>query len=153
MWRLTWQGVETHLARGGDSLGKKMLCNLYYFKKAVSQAINSNVGTGTDPCINNAIYVVFTHGFAVLRISILGASRKLTSSSVTWPVANVISCRQDDVSLCPGSGVFKTFAGNVLFRAIIGTGKKNFSKQFLQSFRATKCFYAIIAIKYAFLVH
>ena len=27
----------------------------------------------------------------------------------------------DDVSLCPGSCVFKTFAGNVLFRAIIGT--------------------------------
>ena len=31
----------------------------------------------------------------------------------------------DDVRLCPGSSVFKTFAGNVLFRsvAIIVTGK------------------------------
>ena len=59
----------------------------------------------------------------------------------------------DDVSLCPGSGVFNTFAGNVLFRAIIGTGKKKFLKQFLQSFRAKKMFYAIIAIKHAFLIH
>ena len=41
----------------------------------------------------------------------------------------------DDVSLCPGSGIFETFAGNVLFRAIIGKGKKNFLKQ---SFRAKK---------------
>ena len=46
----------------------------------------------------------------------------------------------DDDSLCPWSGIFKTFAGNMLFRAIIGTGKKNFLKQFLQSFRAKKCF-------------
>ena len=44
----------------------------------------------------------------------------------------------DDVSLCPGSGIFKTFAGNVLFCAIIGTGKKNFLKQFLRSFQAKK---------------
>ena len=31
--------------------------------------------------------------------------------------------------------------------------KKNFSKHFLQSFRVTKCFYAIIAIKHDFLIH
>ena len=36
----------------------------------------------------------------------------------------------DGVSLCSGSDIFKTFAGNVLFHAIIGTGKKNFSKVF-----------------------
>ena len=46
----------------------------------------------------------------------------------------------DDVSLCPGSGIFKTSAGNVLFRAIIGTDKKKFLKQFRQSFQAKKCF-------------
>ena len=40
----------------------------------------------------------------------------------------------DDVSLCPGSSVFKTFARNMLFHAIIGTGKKNFLKQFLPTF-------------------
>ena len=38
----------------------------------------------------------------------------------------------------------------MLLRAIIGTGKKNFLKQFLKSFRAKKMFYAIIAIKNAF---
>ena len=48
---------------------------------------------------------------------------------------DIISKVYDDVqlSLCPGSGIFKTFAGN-----IIGTGKKNFLKQFLQSFQAKK---------------
>ena len=45
------------------------------------------------------------------------------------------------------------FTGNMLFRAIIGTGKKNFLKQSLQSFQAKNYFYAIIAIKYAFLIH
>ena len=39
------------------------------------------------------------------------------------------------------------------FFAPLGTGKKNFSNQFLQSFRETKCYYAIIAIKHAFLIH
>ena len=38
----------------------------------------------------------------------------------------------------------------MLFRAIIGTGKKNFLKQFLQSFRAQKMFYAIIAKRLGF---
>ena len=37
------------------------------------------------------------------------------------------------VSLCLGSGIFKMFSGNMLIRTIIGTGKKNFLKQFLQS--------------------
>ena len=40
----------------------------------------------------------------------------------------------DDVSLCSGSGIFKTFTGNLLCRAIIGTGIKNFLEPFLQSF-------------------
>ena len=46
----------------------------------------------------------------------------------------------DGVSLYPGSDVFKRSAGNMLFRANIGTGKKNFLKQFLESFRAGKSF-------------
>ena len=50
----------------------------------------------------------------------------------------------DDVGLCPGSGVFKTFAGNMLFWVIIGTGKKNFLKQFLENFQTKNMFYAII---------
>ena len=54
---------------------------------------------------------------------------------------------------CPWSSIFETFAGNVPFRAIIGTGKKNFSKHFLQNFRVTKCFYAVRTIKHGFLIH
>ena len=57
------------------------------------------------------------------------------------------------IDICPGSGVFKTFVGNVPFRAIIGTGKKNFSKHFLISFQVTKCFFGIIAFKHDFLIH
>ena len=57
----------------------------------------------------------------------------MMSSAVTCTVANV--------NLCPGSGIFKIFTGNKLLCAIIGTGKKNFLKQFLRSFQATKCFY------------
>ena len=59
----------------------------------------------------------------------------------------------DDISLCPGSGVFKTFAGNVLFRAIIGTGKKELFETISSKFSSEKCFYVIIAIKHAFLIH
>ena len=59
----------------------------------------------------------------------------------------------DDVSLCPGSGIFKMFTVNMLFCAIIGTGKKNSLKQFLLSVRAKRCFYAVIAIQHAFLMH
>ena len=95
----------------------------------MSHAINSHVLTSINPCINKAIHVIKTD----VIIS------KVQSS--------------DDVSLCPGSGIFKTFAGNVLFRTIIGTGKKNFLKQFLQSFRAKRMFYAILANKHAFLIY
>ena len=125
----------------------------------MSRTINSHDLTGRNPCINKAIHVLLIHDFAVLRISIPGLSQKLMSSSVTCTVANVISWREDDISLCHGSSVFKTFAGNMPFHAIVGTGKKNFSKDFFcdgctcQSFRATKCFYAILAIKHAFLIH
>ena len=84
--------------------------------------------------------MVLMHGFAVLRISIPGPSQKMMSSLIMCTVANVISRCQDDVSLCPGSGSFKTFAGNMLFRAIIGTGKNNFLKEFLHRFRATNVF-------------
>ena len=45
------------------------------------------------------------------------------------------------------------FIGNVAFRAIIGTGKKNFLQHFLQSFWVTKCFYARMVIKHNFLIH
>ena len=74
--------------------------------------------------------MLLMHGFAVKH------SGAVIKTDVI--ISKVFST--DDVSLCPGSGVFKTFAGNVLFRAIIGTGKKNFLKQFLQSFRAKKMF-------------
>ena len=75
--------------------------------------------------------MLLIHGFAVLRISIPGPTQKVMSSLVMCTVANVISLRQDGVSLCPGSGVFKTFTVKVLFHAIIDTGKKIFSKHFL----------------------
>ena len=82
--------------------------------------------------------MLLMHSFVVLRMNFLGPSQKLTSSSVT----NVIFLCQIDISFCPGSGVFKVFAGNVPFRAIIGTGKI--------LFRATKHVYAIKAIKHVF---
>ena len=75
--------------------------------------------------------MLLMHGFAVLHISITG-----TVIKTDFIISKVHS--SNDVSLCPGSGIFKTFAGNVLFWAITGTGKKNFLKQFLQSFRAKK---------------
>ena len=62
--------------------------------------------------------------------------------------ANAISDIKMKVIICPGSGVFKTYAGNMPFRAIIGRGKKKVSKHFLQWFCVTKCFYAVIAIKH-----
>ena len=110
--------------------------------------ITSKVLTGTNPCINKAIHVLLINGFAVLRISILGLSQNLTSSSVTCTKANVISWCQNGVIIRPGSDVFKTSACNLPFCTIIGTGKKNFSKHFLQSFQVKECFYAIIVIKH-----
>ena len=50
--------------------------------------------------------MMLTHSFSVLRLGIPGPTQKLTSSLVICIVA-------DDVSLCPGSDVFKTFIGNV----------------------------------------
>ena len=105
----------------------------------MSHAINSHVLTSTNLCINKARLWGFTnkHSGAVTKTDVI--------------TSNVHS--SDGVSLCPGSDVFKMLAGNMLLCAIIGTGKKNFLKHFLQSFRAKKCFYAIIAIKHAFLIH
>ena len=97
-------------------------------------AINSHVLTGTNPCINNAIHMLLIHGFAVLRISIPGPWQNLMSSAVTCTVANVISWRQNEIIICPESCIFKTFADNIPFRAILGTEKKDFSKHFLHSF-------------------
>ena len=77
--------------------------------------------------------MLLIHSFAILRISILGPSQHLTSS-VKCILGNLISLCQNEVIIFPGSSVFKTFAGNVPFHAIIATGKKNFSNHFLQSF-------------------
>ena len=55
-------------------------------------------------------------------------------------ISNVHS--SDDVSISPGSGIFKTFAGNVRFRAIIGIGKKLF-EAISPKFSSEKSFYAI----------
>ena len=97
-------------------------------------AINSHVLTSTNPCINKAIHVLLMHGFAVLRKRIPGPSKKTDVI-----ISKVHS--SDDISLCPGNSIFKTFAGDMhSFRAIIVTGKKHFLKQFLQRFRAKKCF-------------
>ena len=108
------------------------LLNLLH-KKLCRTLINSHVLTRTNPCIKqgnscavNAQLCCFTnkHSGAVIKTDVI--------------INKVHSI--DDISLCPGSGFFKMFAGNVLFRAIIGTGKKNVLKQCLQSFRATKMF-------------
>ena len=105
----------------------------------MSHAINSHVLTTTYPCINKVIHLMLMHGFVVLCISIPGLSQKQTSSSVMCTVANVILWRRHDFSLCTGSGVF-TFAGNVPFRAIIDTRKKNFLEAFSPKFSSKKMF-------------
>ena len=74
------------------------------------------------------------------RISILGPSQKLRSSSVMRAEENVIMWHQDDVSLCPGSGIFKTFAGNMLFCAIIGTWKREHFETISPNFSSNKMF-------------
>ena len=109
-------------------------------------AINSPVLTGKNPYITTAIHMLLMHGFAVLHISIPGPSQNLTSSAVTCTLPNVISWRQHDVSLCPGSGVFKTFTGNVPFRACI---KRPFRVIF-STFSSEKMFYAMVANKHVF---
>ena len=125
----------------------------YYWIKTVSHAINSHVLTGTSLCIDKAVHVLLIHSFVALRISISGPSQNLTPPAVTCTVAKLMLWRQDEVIICPGSGVFKSFACNVPFRTVVGTGKKNFTKHFLQSFRVTKWFYEIIVIKHVFLIH
>ena len=115
--------------------------------------LNSHLGSSPDPCyIQNcvimncvikrfrAIRMLLKHDFAVLRISILGPSQKLTSLPVTCTVANVISLRQDYASLCPGNGIFKMFASTVPFCAIIGTGKKELFEPFSPKFSSFKTF-------------
>ena len=47
-----------------------------FAKKAGSQAINSHVLTGKNPCISQAIHVLLMHGFCILHISILGRHKK-----------------------------------------------------------------------------
>ena len=116
----------------------------------MSHTINNHVVTGTNLGITKAIHVLLIHCFAVLRISNPEPSQNLTSSSVTCTVANVISWRQNEVIICPGSGILKTFAGNVPFHTITGTGKNNFSKHFLKRLWVTKCFYTIIGTKHDF---
>ena len=64
--------------------------------------------------------MLLMHGFAVLQNKYSGAVIK------TDIISNMHG--SDDVSLCYGSGVFETFAVNMLFRTIIGTEKKKFLK-------------------------
>ena len=54
----------------------------------MSPAINSQVLTGTNPCINKVIRMLLIYDFVVLHINILGPSQNLTSSSVTCTVVN-----------------------------------------------------------------
>ena len=84
--------------------------------------------------------MLLIHSIAVVRISIPRQSQKLTSSSLTCTVANVILWHQDDVRLCPGRGVFKMFAVTCL------------SAPFYR-YRKKELFKAIIVIKHAFLIH
>ena len=145
--KLTWQQLKNFEAWYVFSSEN---CNLSKFRY---YTINSHVLIGTNPCINKAIHVLSIHGFAVLSISIPGPSQNLISPSVTCTVANVILWCQNDVFNSPGSCIFKMFTGDMAFRAIIGTGKKELKKHFLHGFRMTKWFYAIIAIKQDFLIH
>ena len=81
-----------------------------------------------------------TFGRDVVNARLCGFTNKHSGPVIKTDVIVSKMHSSDDVSLCPGSGVFKTFAGNVIFCAIIGTGKNNLLKQFLQSFPAKKCF-------------
>ena len=47
-------------------------CFIIFSQKAVSQAINSHVLTGKNPCINQAIHMLLMHIFCTLHIRILG---------------------------------------------------------------------------------
>ena len=98
----------------------------------MSHAVYSHVLTGTNPCINKAIHMLLMHGFAVLRISIPRPSQKLTSSSVMCTVAMTLVFALE--------AIFKTFAGNVLFRAIIGTGKKKLFEAISPNFSSKKMY-------------
>ena len=109
--------------------------NIVYCIKTVLHTINSHVLTGTNQCINKAIHVLLIHGLAVLRISIPGP-QKLTSSSVTCSVTNIILWRQDDVSLYSWK---QSFQNVCLSMALLVQEKKNFSKHFLRSFRVFVC--------------
>ena len=84
-----------------------------------------------------------THNFAVLSISIPGPSQNCTSS-VTCTVAMMLVFALE---------VAFSKHLQVLFCAIIGTGKNKFFETISPKFMSEKMFYAIIAIKYAFLIH
>ena len=77
-------------------------------------------------CINKAIQVLLMHGFC-------GFTNKHSGAVIKTDVV-ISKGTYFCIFICPGSGIFKTFAGNVLFLAIIDTGKKNILKQLFQSF-------------------
>ena len=72
------------------------------------------------------LYFTFTHS---------RPSQKLTST-VTCMEMNVIHCREDDVSLCSGTGVFKTLEFFMLFARNYYNSdtKMNISKRFSKVF-------------------
>ena len=112
----------------------------------MSHSINNSVLTSTNPCINKATHVLLMHGFAVLQISIPGSSQKLTSSSVLCTLAMTLVFALE--------AAFSKRSQITCFSVPLYVHeKKNFLKQFLQSFRAKRMFYAIIAIKHAFLIY
>ena len=49
--------------------------------KKLSQAFNSHVLTGKNPCINQVIHVLLMHSFYTLQIRILGRHRKFINSN------------------------------------------------------------------------
>ena len=68
----------------------------------------------------------------LLYALLYGFTNKCSRAFIKTDVSISKVYSSDDISLCPGSGILKTFVGSVLFPTIIGTGLK----QFLQSFRA-----------------
>ena len=98
----------------------------------MSHAINSRVLTGTNPCINKAIHVLLMHSFAVLQISIPGASQKLTSSSVTCTVAITLSFALE--------AAFSKRSQVRRFSVIIGTGKKKLFETISPNISSEKMF-------------
>ena len=78
--------------------------------------------------------MLLMHSFFALHIHILGPLQKtdLINSNVHGSGYNLVT---SEVSLCSGTGIFKTYPFFMLLHAIIGNTKMSFSKSFTEVFK------------------